>query len=227
MATLTINATPRTVTGKKNSALRQTGKVPAVVYGHEVKSQNVEVDEREFRKIFKQAGENTIISLKLADKELPVLIHDVQNHYLKDTPVHVDFYAINMTEKLKADIPLEFVGEAPAVKALSGTLVKNLSEVEVECLPLDLPHSIEVDISSLENFESAIRVSDLKIPDKVELLTNPEETVATVAAPRSEEEMKALDEKPVEADVNTVEGVAKPEAPAEGEAAPAAKEDKE
>jgi large subunit ribosomal protein L25 len=225
MATLTINSNPRTQTGKMTKALRKTGKVPAVVYGHKVESQNLEVDEREFRKVFKQAGENTIISLKVENKEIPVLIHDVQNHYLKDTPVHIDFYAVNMTEKLKANIPLDFVGESPAVKSLAGTLVKNMSEVEVECLPADLPHSIEVDISALENFESAIRVSDLKIPAKVELLTNPEETVATVAAPRSEEEMNSLNEKPVEADVNAVEGVVKPEAPAaEGETK---KEDKE
>ena len=225
MAQINLTATARKVLGKNTNSLRKNGKLPAVLYGHKTETQNLELNEREFSKALKQAGENTIVSLNVDGKVVPVLIHDVQNHYLKDHPIHVDFYAVNMTEKIKVNIPIHFVGESQAVKALGGTLVKNLNEIEVECLPADLPHAIEVDISTLNTFEDAIRVADLKISDKVLVVTNNEEVIVTTEAPRTEEELKALEEK-VDMDVTKVEVVVKPEAPAEGEAAaePAAKE---
>ena len=230
MENIAINATKRTVLGKHTESIRQAGKLPGVLYGHNVETQSIEMAEKDFAKAFKSAGETTLVNLVVDGQARPVLIHDVQRHYLNGNPIHVDFYAINMSEKVKVKIPLHFVGESPAVKALGGTLVKNLSEIEVECLPGDLPHSIEVDISILETFENAVRVSDVKISDKVTIIANPEEVVVTVAAPRSEEEMKALDEK-VEIDVTKVEGVVKPEAAPEAtaetkdvKAEPAAKE---
>ena len=185
--------------------------MPAVLYGHNQETTVLELKEKEFAKIFKQAGESTIIHLDIEGKSLPVLIQDVQHHYLKDHPIHVDFYAVNMTETLKATVPLHFVGEAPAVKAMGGILIKNLSEVEVECLPGDLPSNIEVDVSVLEDFEKAIRVSDLQVSDQVRVLAAPDELIVTVTAPRSEEELAALEEKPVAVDVTQVEGVVKPE----------------
>lgn len=225
MAQITINATKRTVTGKSVNALRKAGKLPAVLYGHNVKAENIEVNAADFAKAFKTAGESTIVNLTVDGKTHPVLIQDVHNHFLSDRPLHIDFYAVNMTEKLKATVPIHFVGESQAVKSLGGVLVKNLSEVEVECLPADLPSHLEVDISSLNKFEDAIRVSDLKVSDKVKILAQPEEVVVAVTPPRSEEEMKSLDEKPVDADVTKVEGVVKPEVPVEG-AEGEAKEDK-
>src|SRR6185295_5160275 len=123
----------------------------------------------------------------------------------------VDFYAVDMTEKIKVHIPLVFSGESEAVKALGGTLLKNISEVEVECLPGDLPHTIEVDISPLNSFEVAIRISDLKVSNKVAILGHTDEVVVTVVPPRTEEEMKSLEEVVTE-DVNKVGGVLKPEA---------------
>jgi large subunit ribosomal protein L25 len=221
MAEITINATKRAVSGKAVKSLRRDGKIPAVVYGHNVKTENLELSELDFMKAFRQAGESTIVTLSVEGQNTPVLIHDVQNHYLTDKPVHVDFYAVNMNEKLKAHVQIHFIGESPAVKNLGGILVKNLNEVEVECLPVDLPSHLEVDISSLATFDDAIRVSDLKVSDKVQIHASPEELVVAVTPPRTEEELKGLDEKPVEADVTAVEGVVKPEAPAEGEAAPA------
>ncbi len=223
MAEITINATKRTITGKEVKHLRQAGKLPAVVYGHERKAENLEVSENEFLKAFKAAGESTIIDLNVDGQKTPVLIQDVHMHYLTDQPIHVDFYAVNMTEKLTATVQLHFVGEAPAVKALGAILAKNLSEIEVECLPTDLPPFLEVDISGLANFDDAIRIADLKVSDKVKILPAPEELVVSVTEPRSEDDLKALDEKPVAADVTAVEGVAKPTDAAEGEEA---KEDK-
>jgi large subunit ribosomal protein L25 len=211
METISLTATKRTVKGKPVQKLRKAGKIPAVLYGHKVESSDLEINEREFAKVFKQAGESTLVNLTFEGQVRPVLIHDVQNHYLNGQPIHVDFYAVNMTEKLKAKIPLHFTGESAAVKTLGGSFVRNYTEVEVECLPADLPHSIEVDISALTTFEDAIHVSDLKVSDKVQILSPAEEVVATVAAPRSEEELAALAEKPEDVDLTkAVEGLVKP-----------------
>jgi large subunit ribosomal protein L25 len=172
---------------------------------------------RRFLKAFKKAGESTIVNLVIEGSSKPVLIQDVQHHYLHDQPIHVDFYAVNMSEKLKAKIPIHFLGESNAVKAMGGTLVKNLTEVEVECLPADLPHAIEVDISQLVTFEDTVRISDLKISDRVKILASPDEMIVATQPPRSEEEMKELEQAPVAEDVTKVEGVVKPEVIAEGE----------
>ena len=216
MEKIAIQGTKRETIGKRVKDLRKAGKLPAVLYGFKVGTQHIEISEKDFAKAFKSAGESTIVNLVVDGQTLPVLIHDVQNHYLSDQPIHVDFYAVDMTQKIKVGVPLHYVGESSAVKALGGTLVKNLSEVEVECLPGDLPHAIEVDISALNTFEDDIRVSDLKVSDKVKILAQPDEVAVTVAAPRTEEEMAALSEE-VKEDVTAVEGVIKPEAPAEGE----------
>jgi large subunit ribosomal protein L25 len=215
---IAIIATKRTIKGKATSKLRKAGLLPAVLYGHKVETQDLELSEREFAKIFKLAGESTLVNLTVDGQSRPVLIHEVQNHYLTDKPIHVDFYAVNMDEKLKAHVPVHFLGEAPAVKSLGGVLVKNLSEIEVECLPADLPHAIEVDISILDNFEKAVYVRDLKVSDKVQILTSADDMVTNVAAPRSEAELASLSEKPMVEDVTQVEGLVKPEAAGEGEA---------
>jgi large subunit ribosomal protein L25 len=215
---IAIIATKRTIKGKATSKLRKRGQLPAVLYGHKVETQDLELSEREFAKIFKLAGESTLVNLTVDGQSRPVLIHEVQNHYLTDKPIHVDFYAVNMDEKLKAHVPVHFLGEAPAVKSLGGVLVKNLSEIEVECLPADLPHAIEVDISILDNFEKAVYVRDLKVGGKVQILTSADDMVTNVAAPRSEAELASLSEKPMVEDVTQVEGLVKPEAAGEGEA---------
>jgi large subunit ribosomal protein L25 len=226
MESIALTAVKREVKGKTVSKLRNKGKIPAVMYGHNLKSTDLEVDAREFTKVFKQAGESTLVNLNVEGKSLPVLIQDVQNHYLQGQPIHIDFYAVNMDEKLKATIPFRFVGESMAVKAMAGILVKNLSEVEVECLPGDLPHDIEVNISTLNTFDDAVHVRELKVSDKVKILANPDEVVVNVTPPRSEEELKSLGEAPVAEDVTKVEGVVKPEPAAEApaEAEPKAKE---
>jgi large subunit ribosomal protein L25 len=226
MDQIAIVASKREVSGKRVKKIRAAGKLPAVLYGHNVKTTQIEVSEKDFSKAFKKAGESTIVNLVVDGATTPVLIHEVQDHYLYGQPIHVDFYAINMAEKVKVKIPLHFLGEAPAVKALGGTLVKNLSEVEVECLPADLPHDIEIDISVLNTFEDAVRISDLKVGSKVTITVLPEEVIALVTPPRTEEEMKALNEEVTE-DVNKVEGVLKPEVTAEVAAKPEKAEKKD
>ncbi|MGE5298179.1 MAG: 50S ribosomal protein L25 [Acidobacteriaceae bacterium] len=217
MSTITLNAKLRTLLGRATKQVRRNGSLPAVIYGHGQDTKSLELNEREFLKVFKQAGESTLVSLDVEGKAVPVLIHDVQHHYLTGKPIHVDFYAVKMTEKLTATIPIHLIGEAPAVKTLGGTLVKNLSEIEVECLPADIPPFVEADLSKLNSFEDAVRVSDLKFSDKVKVLANADEMIVGVEAPRTEEELKELEEKPVAEDVTQVEGVVKPEA--EGEKA--------
>jgi len=187
-------------------ALRKQGLIPAILYGHNVANMPLTVSFNEFERVLKKAGESTIIDLITDDgKTHPVLIHDVQMHYLKSTPEHIDFYEVSMTEKLKAAVALEFVGESTAVKNLGGVLVKILNEVEVECLPSDLPHNIEVDISALKTFDDEIAVKDLKVSGKVSILTDASELVVKIQPPRDVEAELAT---PVVEDVSAVEGAA-------------------
>ncbi len=211
---LTISTSPRS---GKPGAIRRSGNIPAILYGHGIDPQNMEVEHRAFNKLFSAAGYTTMLTLSLADgKEHPVFIRDVQVHPLKNTITHIDFYQVRMDEAISANVPLKFVGEAPAVKNMSGVFVRNMDELEVEALPKDLPHDIEVDISSLDNFDAVIHVSDIKLPEGVTTHKEGTEVVALVQPPRSEQEIEALSAE-VKEDVESVEGVKKEE-PAEGEA---------
>lgn len=215
MDKIQLKASVRDIKKQSVKALRKQGQIPAVLYGHNVKNHPLAVNANDFEKVLRKAGESTIIDLLTDDgKQHPVLIQEVQRHIVKSTLQHVDFYEVNMHEKLTATVALEFIGEANAVKALGGTLMKNLNEVEVECLPADLPHNIEVDISTLNTFDDAILVKDLKVPGKVTILTSAEETVAKVQPPRDVEAELAA---PVVEDVSAVEGAAETPTPAEGE----------
>jgi large subunit ribosomal protein L25 len=186
----------RQESGKKNKKIRKKNLIPAVVYGHRVKSQSLSVDYNSFDKIYQKAGESSLIDL-IVDGKPPIkaLIKDVQFNPINQKYIHVDFHQVRMTEKLTTEILLKFIGEAPAVKELNGVLVKNLDKLRVECLPKDLVHEIEVDISSLKTFEKAIHVKDIKIPEGIQILEKIDEVVVTVIPPRTEEELKALDEK--------------------------------
>lgn len=206
-----LEAKTRSVTGKKVRKLREQGMLPSVLYGHEIKTQPLQVKEHDFEKIFKKVGFSSLVDLQI-DKNPPVkiLIHHLQKDPISDKPLHADFYKVKMTEKIKTQIPLHFVGEAPAVKQLDGNLITNKDSLEVECLPDDLVGSIEVDISSLKTFEDKIKVSNLKVPEKITVLDDKEEIVALVEEPRSEEELKELEEEvKEEEEVEKVEEVEK------------------
>lgn len=198
--------------------IRRNGGIPAILYGHGIDPQNLEVDSRKFQKLFSGAGYTTMLNLSIeGGAEHPVFIRDVQIHPLKSTITHIDFYKVRMDEVITAKVPLKFVGESPAVKNLSGVLVRNIDELEVEALPKDMPHDIEVDISALVDFEKALHVKDIALPEGVVTHKDGEEVIALVQPPRSEAELEALSEE-VKEDVENVEGVKKEE-PAEGEAA--------
>jgi large subunit ribosomal protein L25 len=214
MEKIELKATRRPA-DKSVQAIRADGLVPAELYGHGVENQHLALSLNEFEKVLRKAGESTIVTLNVDGLGVRnVLIHDVQRHPVKNEPIHIDFYEVSMTEKLKTNVQLEFVGEPAAVKALGGTLVKMLTEVEVEALPADLPHSLTIDISGLNTFEDILEVKDIQLPKGVVITAGADEAVAKVQPPR---DMEAELATPVEEDVTKVEGVVKEEPAAEGE----------
>lgn len=168
------------------SEIRKAGKIPAVFYGKKEASTSIKLPYVVFEKTLKEAGESTILHLEGQGIDVDVLIHDVDLDPVTDKPRHADFYAIEKGKKLEIKIPLEFVGVAPAVKDLGGILVKVMHEVEIEALPKDLPHKLEVDISGLTTFDSVVVASSIKLPEGVALKTKPEEVVASVYEPKDE-----------------------------------------
>jgi len=203
---LTLPAKIRKTLGKKVKALRERGVLPGVLYGPRIKETlPLEINFKEFEKVYKEAGESTLVSLEIEGKKTPVLIHEVKLDPLTGKPIHVDFYQPRLEEEVEVTIPIIFEGEAPAVKELGGTLVKNIHEVEVRALPQNLPHEIKVNMEKLKTFEDDILVKDLPTPKGVKILKELEEVVATVAPPEKVEEelVKPIGEK--------VEGVEKVE----------------
>jgi len=226
-----LKANIRKELGKKVKRLRKKNLIPAILYGHEIKSLPLTIDYLDFQRSYEKAGESTILELSIEGKEKRnVLIKDIQFDSLTDRICHVDLYQIKMSEKITAAVSLDFVGESKAVKEGGGVLVKNIDEVEVECLPANLPTEIKVDIGVLKTFDDVIKIKDIKFPKDVQVLLDGEEVVATVTPPRSEEELEELKEE-VKEKVEEVEGVGKeePELEAteqEAEAAPEKKEEK-
>lgn len=212
---------------QRPNVLRRQGWLPAVLYGPKIKQQVLQIDALSFDKVFRQAGESTLINLevepgtKKANPEgVLVLVHDIQKDPVSDKVIHIDFYAPRLDKTMHVKVPLVFAGQSLAIEDLDGTLVKNIQEIEIEVLPQDLPHEIKVDIASLKTFEDKIFVKDLALPKGVRVLTGGQEIIALVMPPRSEEELAALEEAPEEK-IEEVEVVSKEtkEEEAVGEAA--------
>lgn len=168
--------------------IRKAGNMPAVFYGKKEKSTPISISTTDFLKAWKQAGESTVISIETPKGAVESLIHDIDFDPITGSPRHADFYVFEKGHKVEVEVPLEFVGVSSAVKDLGGTLVKVVHELEIEAMPKDLPHKIEVDISALTSFESQILAKDIVMPTGVTLLNNPEEVIALVSAPREEKE---------------------------------------
>jgi large subunit ribosomal protein L25 len=199
-----LAAEHRVVLGKKVAALRRDGKLPAVVYGPGRPSEAIQLEVHEFAHIRKHVGRNALLDLTIGtSRAVPVLLHGVHEHPVSRLPLHADFFLVTMTEELTIDVPVQLVGESPAVEKLGGTLLHQHEAVHVRALPADLPSFLELDITGLDNFEAALHAGDLRLPRGVTLLTDPGELIARVAPPR-------------------VEISVAPRAEAEGEAAPAA-----
>jgi len=200
-----LSAKIRKNLGKKVKRTKGEGILPGVLYGPELReSQNVEINLKDFERVFKGAGESSLISLEIGEKIFPVLIHDFQKDPLTEKFIHVDFYQPKLREEIEVRIPLVFDGEAPAVKELGGTFIKNISEVRVKAFPQNLPHEIRVNIGKIKTFEDFILIQDLSMTENVKILNHPDEIVASVAPlEKVEEEL----EKPIEEKVEEVEKV--------------------
>lgn len=223
-----LTATAREITGKQVKKLRREGIMPANVYGKDIKSQSLQLPQIEFDKIFKEAGETGVIDLSYGTETIPVLIHNIHTDY-RNRVLHADFFKVNLKEKVKAMIPLEFVGEPKAVVDEVGLLMEITPEVEVEALPTDLPEKIQLNVEHLAQIDKQILVSDLKAPDGVEILTDPNlvvvkigELVSKEAQEQAAEEAAAAEAASAETAPEGAEGqpAAEGETPVEGEAKP-------
>ncbi|MEK7200955.1 MAG: 50S ribosomal protein L25 [Patescibacteria group bacterium] len=192
--TLTLKAEKRTKIGKLES-IRKEGFMPAIYYGHKKESTPIQIKKTEFLKAWKNAGESTVIKLDTPTGELEALIHAVDINPITSEPRHADFYIFEKGHKVEVAVPLEFIGISPAVKDLGGVLMKILHEIKVKAEPSNLPHQIEVDISSIVELEGQILAKDISLPKGVELMEHAEEVVVTVATPKAE---KVEEEKPVD-----------------------------
>jgi large subunit ribosomal protein L25 len=185
-----LTATSRTEIGKHVALLRKAGKVPAVVFGHGIDSIPVALDLHEFEHVRKTAHSNTIIELKIDGKQShKVMVHGFQVDPRSRRLLHVDLFELKSGEEVTVEIPLHSSGESYAVARLGGSLLHNIDHIRVRALPEKLPESIEYSIESLEDFDAAIHLRDLPLPEGVTLLSDPDEVVAKVAAPRVVEEV--------------------------------------
>jgi large subunit ribosomal protein L25 len=177
----------RDVLGKKVKALRNEGFIPAELYGHGFENVHLALPAKEFNKVLKEAGSTSVVTLLLGKEKKSAMIHEVARHPITSEIIHVDFHQVRMDELVKTHVPLEFVGEAPAIKTLAAVINKSMSEIEVEAFPQDLPHGITVDLSVLDALDKTIYVKDLKCPKGVTFLIDAETAVATATEPAPEE----------------------------------------
>jgi len=186
-----LNADTRTVLGSKVKSIRNSGYIPAVLYGKGQEALNLQMPIKEFSKVLKEAGESTLVYVNVDGKSYPTIIHDVAKDPVKDYVIHADFYKVSLSEKIKTKVSVVFVGESSAVKDLAGIFVRNINELEVEALPQNLPHEITVDISSLKSFGDQILVKDINLGSDVKIETEADAIIATVQEPKSQEELDA------------------------------------
>lgn len=207
----------RTVLGKQVKALRRAGILPCNIYGKDLESTAVQVPEKDFLVVFKEAGETGLVDIELGDKKTPVLIHNMQKNF-RGKILHADFFQVNLKEKVKTMVPLEVVGEPAAVLEKIGILMNIISEVEVEALPAELPEKIEVNVEHLANIDDQITVADLKTPEGVTVLTDAEQVVAKIAELVSKEAQEQAAEEAAAAEEASAEAGAETATSVEGEA---------
>lgn len=218
-----LKAESRKISGRKVKDLRSKGVLPGNIFGKKIKSTAVEVNLKDFEKIYKDVGETGLITLEVGKEERPVLIHNLQLNPVSEAPLHVDFLQVDLKEKVEADVPVELVGESPAEKQAIGTVVQQLNEIKVSALPADLPEKFEVNVDDLAEVDQAIYVKDLKYDKaKVEIKSDVEAIVAKVEPPQKEEVVTpppAVEgEVPAEGAVPEEGGEASPEGTAPAEA---------
>lgn len=188
MEKVVLQAKPRQVTGKKVNALRRAGLLPAVIYGKQFEPLPIVLNASEATKVLAHLSSSSLITLVVDGKEYPALVREKQRDFIKNRLLHVDFLAVSMTEKIRATVGIELVGSAPAVKEYNAVLVTGLDEIEIECLPGDLPERIVVDLSGLKEIGDGIYVRDLPLSEGVRVLSDPDELIVVATAAEAEEE---------------------------------------
>jgi large subunit ribosomal protein L25 len=202
-----LKASPRTPLGKRSRRMLREGKLPAIVYGHNTDPTPITLDRLEFQKVFVKSGRTHLVDLVLdGDRTEKVLVREIQLHPRRQGPIHVDFYQVNLEEKIQVEVPVHLTGESAAVKRGDGDVLHAMHSIRVDCLPSDIPESFEVDITQLEDVDMELRVSDLSVPKDVTILEETDELVVKIVHKR---ELK------VEEEIPAAEGAV----PAEGEAA--------
>jgi large subunit ribosomal protein L25 len=186
MEKVVLKATKREVLGRQVGALRRAGKLPAVLYGHGIESTPVTLEAHEAALKLSHVTSSSLMMIDLDGKEYPALVREKQRDYLKNRLLHVDFQVISMTEKVTTKVGIELTGTAPAVKEFSAVIVTVLNELEVECMPQDLPERVVIDISSLTEVGAGIHVRDVVLSDRVKILDDPAETIVVASATRAE-----------------------------------------
>jgi large subunit ribosomal protein L25 len=202
-----LTAKIREEVGRATSALKDNGRIPAVIYGHGIKNASLDLDYKEFVKTLKEAGESSLIEMHVEgekEKRL-VLVHDLQKDPVSDMYIHVDFFETSAKEEVEVGVALVIEGTSLAVKDLGGTLVQYIHELEIKAMPQDLPHDIKVSIDGLNTFEDRILVKDLNIPKGVKVLTKEDEIVVSVAPPANVEEDLATEIEEKVEDIEKVE----------------------
>jgi len=188
MEKVVLNATKRDVVGKQVKALRREGKLPAVIYGRHTEPININLEAHSASLALAKLTSSSLVTINVDGTEYPALVREKQRDYIKNRLLHVDFLAVSLTEKLRTRVNVHFIGVSTAVKDYNAVLVKNLEVLEVECLPTDLPESIDVDITALARPGEGIRVKDVKVGDNIRLLNDPETMVAVATFAKVEEE---------------------------------------
>jgi large subunit ribosomal protein L25 len=195
MEEIIFEAKHREVVGKKVRALRRDGLLPAVVYGHNIEPISISLDYQEAINILDSISPSALVVLNIDGDKHYTLVRDRQRNPLRREIIHVDFQAVSLTETVRADVNIILTGEAPAIETYLGVLVPSLEQLSIECLPTNLPDSIEVDISGLTEIGDSLLVSDLVAPEGVEILNDPEDVVVVVIAQAAEEEEEEEEEE--------------------------------
>ncbi len=203
---ITLSVQPRTQLGKKVRKIRKEGYLPVVLYGPKVQTTPLQISYKEFQRVFKEAGESSLVHLAFPKEEknaaqTAVLIRAVEVHAVTRAFLHADFYQVPLDVKIEIKIPVEYDGDAPAVKDEGATLVRNLFELDVQALPANLPHEIRIDLTSLAHVGDSIIVKDLVLPLGVEIMNDAGMVVAIIEAPRAEE---AAQEAPAGENLETI-----------------------
>jgi large subunit ribosomal protein L25 len=213
--TSTLSITRRPTLRKHSRNLRATGTIPAVIYGHRVEPVSVSLPRRDFERAFHRVGRSQLLDLQLEDESKPrkVLVREVQYDPRHNVPLHVDFYQVNLKEKINSEVPIVLVGESPAVQRREGQILQVLHSLKLSSLPADIPEHIEVDVTTLEAVDDAIHVGQLAVPENVEVLSTPDELVVKLTQVReASAEDEAADQETATAAAEASEAAAEPAA---------------